>query len=332
LRRKRFDDDFMDDMKEMGRRNPMSRHSNMGIFFIIPMVIGLAMTFVNMGLRIAGVVTNIVFGTLFGITKSMSNSKDWNRMPSPDIKINNPRPEPQRQNVKEEKTEPQPRVINLSEERAKQQAKKQTNVAKEESGHKKNWNILIFLFALITSITVLCTGRLLEAGAIFAGGFILMGFTSLMGSLFNKKPKIKPLKPEICSDEDVEKILTEAEAKLQNIRKIKTNISKYDLQLKIENLCQSGEKIIKTVRVAPDDLKLVRKLFYYYIDALGEITQKYIKISISGVSDNEINQLMIDTEKSFDDFKEIFTEFEKKLIERDLLNLKAEINVIKNES
>lgn len=334
MRQKRFDDDLMDDMKGMGSHNHMARHRNMGIFSIIPMAIGLAMTFVNIGLRIAQVITNIVFGTLFGITRSMNKPKDWNRMPGPDIKMNNPRPEPQRPNVKDEKSEPQPRVINLNEERAKQQAKtqKQTQVVKEESAHKKNWNIVIFLFALITSVTVLCTGRLLEAGAIFAGGFILMGFTSLIGSLFNKKPKSKPIKPEICSDEEVEKLLVEAETKLQNIRKIKANISKYDLQLKIEDLCQSGEKIVKTVRTTPDDLKLVRKFFYYYIDALGEITQKYIKISTSGVSDNEISQLMADTEKSFDDFKEIFTDYEKKLIERDLLNLKAEINVIKNES
>lgn len=326
MRRRRFDDDFMDDMRDMGR------HRHMGIFSLIPMTIGLAMTFVNIGLRIAQTVTNIVFGTLFGITKSMNHSKDWNRMNGPDMNMNPPRPEPPRSNTKEAKSEPAPRVINLNEERAKQQAKAQSQPFKEGKERKNNWNILIFLFALITSVTVLCTGRLLEAGVIFAGGFILMGFTSLIGSLFHRKPKVKPIKKEICSDEEVEKVLVEAEAKLQNIRKIKTNISKYDLQLKIEELCQSGDKIIKTVRATPDDLKLVRKFFYYYIDALGEITEKYIKISASGVSDEEIRQLMTDTEKSFDDFKEIFTDYEKKLIERDLLNLKAEINVIKNES
>ncbi len=301
----------------------MGRHRNMGIFSLIPMTIGLAMMFVNVGLQIAQAVTNVVFGTLFGITR---------KMPNPNINMNTPKPEPPRPHTTEAKHEPQPRVINLDEERAKQQAKAASQGIKEEKGHKKNWNILIFLFALIASVTVLCTGRLLEAGVIFAGGFILMGFVSLIGSLSNRKPKAKPIKPEICSDEEVEKVLKETEVKLQNIRKMKINISKHDLQLKIENLCQSGEKIIKTVRATPDDLKLVRKFFYYYVDALGEITEKYIKISVSGVSDEEIRQLMVDTEKSFDDFKEIFTDYEKKLIERDLLNLKAEINVIKNES
>lgn len=339
--RNRNRNDFMNNMHEM---NHMHRRPNMGIFSIIPFAFDMVFSCVNLAFRIVEMVLGTVFGILSG------RPRNYNTRPMDDFKIpprpntnmydsdSVPRPETPRQEASQNaKAEPQPKVINLDEERAKQKAKAKQQNSTAAHDNKNNWYIVIFLFTLIASITALCMGMLLEAGLVFSGGLVLIGLFALISKAGKKtikeKPvKEKPVKEEPCKDEEIEKLLKAAEVKIQNIRVNKANVPKYEMQQKLEELCQSSDKIIKIVRANPDDFNLVRKFFYYYLDSLNEITAKYIKIVNSGISSEEINVVIKETEKGYDEFKDIFKEYQEKLLERDLLNLKAEINVIKNES
>jgi 5-bromo-4-chloroindolyl phosphate hydrolysis protein len=76
----------------------------------------------------------------------------------------------------------------------------------------------------------------------------------------------------------------------------------------------------------------VRKFFYYYLDAFGEIVRKYLRLSCFEESSEEVGKLVAETEKSFADIDGIFKDLCNKLLEKDMMNLKAEINVIKNSN
>jgi 5-bromo-4-chloroindolyl phosphate hydrolysis protein len=100
----------------------------------------------------------------------------------------------------------------------------------------------------------------------------------------------------------------------------------------MEAICCTGERIIGEVRTNPEGLKHVRKFFYYYLDAFGEIAKKYLRLSSFEESSEEVRKLVAETEKSFNDIDEIFKDLCEKLLEKDMMHLKAEINVIKNSN
>jgi hypothetical protein len=59
---------------------------------------------------------------------------------------------------------------------------------------------------------------------------------------------------------------------------------------------------------------------------------KYLKLNNFSEDSDEVQKVLLDTEKSFDDMEEIFQEMCEGMLEKDMLNLKATINVLKNSN
>jgi 5-bromo-4-chloroindolyl phosphate hydrolysis protein len=62
------------------------------------------------------------------------------------------------------------------------------------------------------------------------------------------------------------------------------------------------------------------------------VFEKYVKLTTYSDASEEVKKLLLDTEKSFQDMEEIFREMCKGMLEKDMLNLKATINVLKNSN
>ena len=127
-------------------------------------------------------------------------------------------------------------------------------------------------------------------------------------------------------------MIKEAFDKVYAIRKELFRISKVEVKEKLEGLCNMAETIIGEVRANPDCMNSVRKFFYYYLDTFSEVFEKYVKLSSFSASSTEVEKLLIETEKSFGDMEEIFKDLCENMLEKDMLNLKATINVIKNSN
>jgi 5-bromo-4-chloroindolyl phosphate hydrolysis protein len=144
--------------------------------------------------------------------------------------------------------------------------------------------------------------------------------------------KVEEEKEETNEDDSIEKLIKDAFEKLFVIRKDIDKIPDAEIRGKLEAICCTGEKIIGEVRTNPEGLTHVRKFFYYYLDAFGEIVKKYLRLSSFEESSEEVSKLVAETEKAFVDIDGIFKDLCEKLLEKDMMHLKAEINVIKNSN
>lgn len=208
------------------------------------------------------------------------------------------------------------------------------NKGSNEEMHNKDFYVILFVMIIIPVIVLLAMGKPLYAGLVMAAGVVLMiiaGVVSGIAARIRKKP-VEQKKEETEKDDSVEKLIKDAFEKLFEIRKSIDRIEDEEVKAKIDSICCTGEKIIGEVRVNPESLVHVRKFFYYYVDAFAEIVKKYLKLSNFEESSEEVSKLIAETEQSFSDIDEIFKELCEKLLEKDMMNLKAEINVIKSSN
>lgn len=222
----------------------------------------------------------------------------------------------------------------------KKDSAKEGEKKSEASGHdhrSKDWYVILFVMTMIPCTVALAMGKLLYAGWIALAGLgllIISVFIIGLASSLKKKPTVEE-EPEAEAeqkDDVIEKLIKEAFDKIFEIRKELDRVTNPDIVGKIEGICCIGEKIIGEVRTNPDNLKLVKKFFYYYLDAFGEIVRKYLRLSSFTEESEEVLELMHETERSFADIEGIFKELCEKLVEKDMMDLKAEINVIKNSN
>lgn len=217
----------------------------------------------------------------------------------------------------------------------KEQVKQTFNQEKDE--HTSDWNILLFVLTLIPVIITLAMKRLDLTAYVLVGGTVLIFLYNIVRNSVIKSKKRKKQKAAIIEETkkeetEIEKVIKEAFDKVYAIRKELFRISKVEVKNKLENLCTMAEQIIGEVRENPESMNSVRKFFYYYLDAFAEVFEKYVKLSSFSESSEEVQKLLAETEKSFVDMEEIFREMCEGMLEKDMLNLKATINVLKNSN
>ncbi|MDF2891579.1 MAG: hypothetical protein K0R80_1946 [Clostridia bacterium] len=295
---------------------------------------GLVFSLISLGLTIAFNVLGIVLHVFTGLA---GNRK---------IQSNEPPQQEYRQQAAPKQSQaapggtakpdanPEPKKENKSNIK-KEQVKETFNQTKEE--HTSDWNILLFVLTLIPVIVTLAAKRLELAGLVLLGGTVVIVIyniarNSVIKAKKRKKEKLNMAATEKKEDTEIERVIKGAFDKVYGIRKELVRISKPEAKQKLEGLCTMAEKIIGEVRENPESMNSVRKFFYYYLDAFNEVFEKYVKLSSFSESSEEVQKLLAETEKSFDDMEEIFKELCEGMLEKDMLNLKATINVLKNSN
>lgn len=318
-------------------------------------LIGLIFTVISFSItlsfKVAGIVVQAIFGVLSGILSGSRRAdnmggkteEQWDESTAASYTVGN-----ESQEAADPKPEAKPgtdrkgnvhdfRKTEESSERSEPDQKEKSSNSEEV--RNKDFYVVLFILTVIPLIVALAMGKLIYAGIIAAGGFglmILAGIISGIAEGFRKRAEEKKAEavaedvPE--KDETVEKLIKEAFEKLFEIRKGLDRIKDAGVRAEVEAICATGEKIIGEVRTNPEGLSQVRKFFYYYLDAFGEIVRKYIKLTSFEEASEEVGKLVAETERSFADIDSIFRELCEKLLEKDMMHLKAEINVIKNSN
>lgn len=323
----RFDNEF-------GRHGRYRQHRNRG--FMGPFgIFDLVFSMITLGLNIAFGVVGVVLQIFTGISNSRAAEGMKRSTQMPPKQEERPRAE-QAEPKKAEppKAEPKTNVKQsqtINKEKAEEASKQQKNE------HPSDWNILLFVLTLIPVVIALAAKRLDLAALITAAGVVVIIFYNMVRNAMlkakqNKKQSENVVEEAKKEDNELERVIKEAFDKVYAIRKELHKVGNQVIEAKIERLCDLAEKIIGEVRANPEILNSVRKFFYYYLDAFGEVFTKYLKLNNFGESSEELQKLLMDTEKSFDDMEEIFQEMCEGMIEKDMLNLKATINVIKNSN
>jgi 5-bromo-4-chloroindolyl phosphate hydrolysis protein len=295
---------------------------------------GLVFSLVSLGLTIAFNVLGIVlhvFSDLAG-----KRTIHGNQPPRQDFGQQEPKKQAQQASTSTVKAETDTTAKKEKQSTIKKEQVKETlNQTKEE--HTSDWNILLFVITLIPVIITLAMKRLDLAGLVLLGGTTLIVIYNIFRSAIisakkRKKQRVNVVKEEKKEETEIERVIKEAFDKVYAIRKELYRISNQEIKGKLEGLCTMAEKIIGEVRDNPECMNSVRKFFYYYLDAFTEVFEKYAKLSSFSASSEEVQKLLTETEKSFEDMEKIFKDMCEGMLEKDMLNLKATINVIKNSN
>jgi 5-bromo-4-chloroindolyl phosphate hydrolysis protein len=334
---------------DMSRNRGNGCHRGAGS--LVGLIFGLISFSITLAFKIVEVVFQVLFGVLSGIGSSAKNANNAKTAPgkTTDEKqnvrytVNDIKQEAavtkKAEDIKVDKAADNIREFKKPESNNAQGAASAAEKEKQSSeGHNKDFYVVLFILTIIPGIVALAMGKLIYAGAIFAAGFGLMIVAGIIAGIvgsFKKKAteqKVEEDKVESKENEPVEKLIKEAFEQLFEIRKDIDKIKDAEIRERTEAICCTGEKIIGEVRTNPESLTHVRKFFYYYLNAFGEIVKKYLRLSNFEESSEEISKLVAETEKSFTDIDGIFKDLCEKLLEKDMMHLKAEINVIKNSN
>lgn len=318
-------------------------HRGVGsLFGLIFAVVSFAIT---LAFKVVGLVFQAFFGALSGIGAGSRKEAKWDEKNAPSYTVGgeshgagskNPDETTHKDinsNVRDFKKPDQKE----GKPEAAASAEKPEEKPVTEDVRNKDIYVVLFILTMIPGIVALAMGKLFYAGLICAAGFglmLLVGIVSAITTGLSKKADAQEeeLEDEPVKDETVEKLIKEAFSKLFEIRKDIDKVKDPAVKSEIEAICSTGEKIIGEVRTNPEGLVNVRKFFYYYLDAFAEIVRKYIRLTNFEEASQEVGKLVAETERSFADIDGIFKELCEKLLEKDMMNLKAEINVIKNSN
>ena len=200
---------------------------------------------------------------------------------------------------------------------------------------RKDGLIILFLMMTIPLIVLVAMKQIIIAAIVLGGGVLAMTlFNVIISGAIKKKEKIKEInKTDIDGENasesfELEKVIEKAFDKIFEIRKDMVLIPDGVVKDKIESICSISEKIIGEVRSAPGIYSQSKRFFYYNLESFNEIFNKYVKLLNYREDSAETNRTLFETEKAFGNIEAIFKEILTKVLERDLINLKAEIDVM----
>ena len=202
---------------------------------------------------------------------------------------------------------------------------------------RKDGLLILFLVMTIPLIVLVAMKQIIIATMVLGVGVLAMTlFNVIISGNIKKNENKKEINETDINGEnasesgEIEKVIEKAFDQIYEIRKDMVLIPDGVVKDKIESICSISEKIIGEVRSTPGIYSQSKRFFYYNLESFSEIFNKYVKLLNYRADSAETNRTLFETEKAFGNIEAIFKEILTKVLERDLINLKAEIDVMKN--
>jgi 5-bromo-4-chloroindolyl phosphate hydrolysis protein len=105
---------------------------------------------------------------------------------------------------------------------------------------------------------------------------------------------------------------------------------KHDVRINILEICTTANDIFDDFVKDPKDIKIARRFILYYLDTTERIVAKYYQLSKSPYLSDDAKNTLNNVESTLVMIKDTFRKQLKKLTENDVLDLDAEVKVLKN--
>lgn len=99
---------------------------------------------------------------------------------------------------------------------------------------------------------------------------------------------------------------------------------------KVERICYISEQIFDRTITEPSNIRVVKKIFSYYLDAVDKILSSYTELSEQEVNSNEISIRLNKVEKSLDEVIIVFEMYLEDSFQNKLFNLDIEIELLQD--
>lgn len=131
--------------------------------------------------------------------------------------------------------------------------------------------------------------------------------------------------PKAADKPDGKAILSKGHSDLMEIRSMSVRVRNQRVRSVSMEVCESADKILRTLREQPENLTSVRQFFNYYLPTFGSILSKYMRMEMSGLPAEEM------TEKVVSCLGDIHTAMDKQyqsLFDDDILDLTVEMETL----
>ncbi|OHD64975.1 MAG: hypothetical protein A2176_04260 [Spirochaetes bacterium RBG_13_51_14] len=191
---------------------------------------------------------------------------------------------------------------------------------------KKFLILLIFgtaVFAACWRFTVL--GFLLSSLAGIGGVILLSSMLMLLERMRRKREDSAE-----THDRTAEEIVEDGREKLRRISNGTRMIRSNEVAGKIRNICTVGVEIFDDIRKNPGHARKVKQFTNYYLDATKKIIEQYVELTCMTNRTTEVDQTVQKIEGMLDSIQQTFERQRANLLEDSLLDINAELTVLKN--
>ena len=191
---------------------------------------------------------------------------------------------------------------------------------------KKFLILLIFgtaVFAACLRFTVL--GFLLSSLAGIGGAILLSSMLMLLERMRRKREDSAE-----THDRTAEEIVEDGREKLRRISNGTRMIRSNEVAGKIRNICTVGVEIFDDIRKNPGPARKVKQFKNYYLDATKKIIEQYVELTCMTNRTTEVDQTVQKIEGMLDSIQQTFERQRANLLEDSLLDINAELTVLKN--
>ncbi|MCU0847724.1 MAG: 5-bromo-4-chloroindolyl phosphate hydrolysis family protein [Spirochaetes bacterium] len=127
-----------------------------------------------------------------------------------------------------------------------------------------------------------------------------------------------------------EAVAREGMEKIRMINNLTVKISDNDTAAKIKEFCRIGVEIFDDIKKNPDHIRKAKQFTNYYLDATKKIIDQYAEMVNVKNRTPEMDATVKKIEGMLDSIKDTFAKQLASLMEDDLLDINAEISVLKN--
>ncbi|MCP4134410.1 MAG: hypothetical protein GY754_25785 [bacterium] len=171
---------------------------------------------------------------------------------------------------------------------------------------------------------------LFEAGFFLTAAAGLAGFVG--GALLFSPKKIDPRLLELekvhgISAKTLRSIISKGKRRVAKMQKIASSIEEKSVRQKIDNICETVEKIFEDFKYDPKDVKAARQFLSYYLDTTIKIIEQYSVLSKQPTSADG-QKTLAKAEEMLGKIEEAFEKQLTKLYEDDFLDLDTEMTVL----
>jgi 5-bromo-4-chloroindolyl phosphate hydrolysis protein len=123
--------------------------------------------------------------------------------------------------------------------------------------------------------------------------------------------------------------LREGGEKITELKSLSRRISSDSIRSKFDGVVAAAESILDDLKKNPKDIRAARQFLNYYLDATIKIVSRYADLSEKRLASADIQESLRKVESMLDTVKAAFEKQHARLLEDDVMDLDAEMSLLK---
>lgn len=137
-----------------------------------------------------------------------------------------------------------------------------------------------------------------------------------------------PGDPDFVPMEFYMEMIKEGKAHADAIKSSIVKVPNSVVQQQLRSICDSADRIFDILAEKPQNVKVIRQFFSYYLETTSKIVDKYVELKTQNLQDPNLNEIMAKTEANIGMIAQLFEKKLVQLVSDDALDLDVELDLL----